>query len=72
VVVKLALILAFLVAVLPFAHLDRLAAATPLPAPVTFAQAMIIFIFGFSGFERAAMVAGEVAIVLFSLNRYHE
>jgi amino acid transporter len=56
---KLVFIAGFIIAVLPFAHLDRLAPATAPPAPVTFAEAMLIFIFGFSGFERGAMVAGE-------------
>lgn len=59
IIVKLVFILGFLAAVLPFAHVDRLAPTTAAPPPVTFAEAMLIFIFGFSGFERGAMVAGE-------------
>jgi basic amino acid/polyamine antiporter, APA family len=59
IVAKLAFIVLFLAAVLPFAQLDRLAPTQVLPPPVTFAEAMLIFIFGFSGFERGAMVAGE-------------
>lgn len=56
---KLVFIAGFIIAVLPFAHFDRLAPIAPPPAPVTFAEAMLIFVFGFSGFERGAMVAGE-------------
>lgn len=57
---KLAFIALFLAAVLPFVDPGRLApsAAAP-PEPIAFVQAMLIFIFGFSGFERAALVAGE-------------
>ncbi|MBL8770206.1 MAG: APC family permease [Phenylobacterium sp.] len=57
--VKLAFIALFLAAVLPFAQMDRLAPAAPPPAATPFIQAMLIFIFGYSGFERAALVAGE-------------
>ncbi|MBX3482147.1 APC family permease [Phenylobacterium sp.] len=56
---KLVFIAGFIAAVLPFVELDRLTPTQALPPPVTFAEAMLIFIFGFSGFERGAMVAGE-------------
>lgn len=72
---KLAFIAVFIAATLPFADLSRLAPTAPQPEPVAFIQAMLIFIFGFSGFERAALVAGEAkdprrdvpAALLFSL-----
>lgn len=72
---KLAFIVLFLAAALPFVQPARLAPTTALPAATPFIQAMLIFIFGFSGFERAALVAGEAqdprrdvpAALLFSL-----
>lgn len=59
IVAKLVFVVAFLAAVLPFVQPDRLAPTAELPPPVTFAQAMLIFVFGYSGFERAPTVAGE-------------
>lgn len=56
---KLGFIVLFLAAALPFIHPGRLVPTAPAPAPAPFIQAMLIFIFGFSGFERAALVAGE-------------
>lgn len=56
---KLAFVVLFLAAALPFIHPERLVPAAPAPAATPFIQAMLIFIFGFSGFERAALVAGE-------------
>ena len=39
--------------------MERLAPSGPLTPRSTFATAMLVFIFGFAGFERAAQVAGE-------------
>jgi APA family basic amino acid/polyamine antiporter len=59
VVLKLAFIVGFIVAGLAFVHPARLEIATPPPPPITFAQAILIYIYAYSGFERASVIAGE-------------
>jgi len=55
---KVAFVLLFLIAGLPFVDLDRIAlgAAPTLP---DFAAAMLVYLFAYTGFERGAVLAGE-------------
>lgn len=59
IVVKMLFVAVFVMACLPFVDPDRFTIKAPLPSPVEFAQAMIVFLFGYSGFERGAVLAGE-------------
>ena len=59
IVLKIGFVLAFAAAGIWFVQADRLAIATPLPSAIPFAQAMLIYLFAYSGFERASVVAGE-------------
>lgn len=59
IVLKVGFVVAFAAAGLWFVRPDRLATSTTLPDTITFAQAMLIYLFAYSGFERASVVAGE-------------
>lgn len=59
IVLKIGFVLAFAAAGVWFVQGERLAIASPLPAPIPFAQAMLIYLFAYSGFERGSVVAGE-------------
>lgn len=59
IVVKLTFVVVFVLACLPFVDPDRFAIKGPMPQPTEFAQAMMVFLFGYSGFERGAVLAGE-------------
>jgi len=59
IVLKVGFVIAFAAGGVWFVQADRLAIDVPLPGPVTFAQAMLIYLFAYSGFERGSVVAGE-------------
>ncbi len=59
IVLKVGFVLAFAAAGIGFIQADRLAIDTSLPTAVPFAQAMLIYLFAYSGFERGSVVAGE-------------
>ena len=59
VVLKVTFVLAFLVAGIAFVQPEGLVSTSSPPVPVTLAQAILIYLFAYSGFERAAVVAGE-------------
>lgn len=59
VTIKIGFVIAFLVAGAAFVQPERLLIADPQPDAITFAQAVLIYLFAYSGFERGAVVAGE-------------
>lgn len=59
IVLKVGFVLVFAAAGVWFVQADRLSIDTPLPGAITFAQAMLIYLFAYSGFERGSVVAGE-------------
>lgn len=59
IVLKVGFVLVFAAAGVGFVQADRLAIDTPLPTAVPFAQALLIYLFAYSGFERGSVVAGE-------------
>lgn len=59
IVLKVGFVLGFFAAGAAFVAPARLADPTPVPGVVTFVQAVLIYLFAYSGFERAAVVAGE-------------
>lgn len=59
IVLKVGFVAGFAAAGVGFVQGGRLAPATPLPDAVTFAQALLIYLFAYSGFERGSVVAGE-------------
>ena len=59
IVIKVTFVVAFLAAGVAFVQPERLLIDHGPPATVTFAQAILIYLFAYSGFERAAVVAGE-------------
>ncbi len=59
IVLKIGFVLAFAAAGVWFVQDERLAIAGPMPDPIPFAQAMLIYLFAYSGFERGSVVAGE-------------
>ncbi|WP_293467758.1 APC family permease [Phenylobacterium sp.] len=59
IVLKVGFVLAFAAAGVGFVQADRLAIDTSLPTAVPFAQALLIYLFAYSGFERGSVVAGE-------------
>lgn len=59
VIVKIAFVLGFVVAGIGFVRADHLVITTPPPAGTTFFQAILIYLFAYSGFERAGVLAGE-------------
>lgn len=59
IVLKVGFVLIFAAAGVWFVQGERLAIATPLPDAIPFAQAMLIYLFAYSGFERGSVVAGE-------------
>lgn len=59
IVLKVGFVLAFAAAGIWFVQGERLAVSTPLPSAIPFAQAMLIYLFAYSGFERGSVVAGE-------------
>ena len=59
IVLKGAFVVGFLIAGAAWIQPDHLAVSHPAPAPIAFAQAILVHLFGYSGFERGAVVAGE-------------
>lgn len=59
IVLKLGFVATFLVVGATHLRLENVAVASPPPSVAPFAQAILIFLFGYSGFERGAVVAGE-------------
>lgn len=59
VLLKVSFVAVFLVAGVAFVQPDRLIATGVAPAPATLAQAILIYLFAYSGFERGSVVAGE-------------
>lgn len=59
IVLKVGFVLCFLAAGIAFVEPAKLMVTHPPPPPATFAQAILIYLFAYSGFERGAVVAGE-------------
>lgn len=59
IVLKVGFVLGFLAAGLAFVQPERPLAASAPPPPVTLIQAVLIYLFAYSGFERGAVMAGE-------------
>jgi amino acid transporter len=59
IVIKVTFVAAFLVAGVAFVQPQHLVIDHPPPDVATFAQAILIYLFAYSGFERGAVVAGE-------------
>lgn len=59
VLLKIAFILGFVVAGIGFVNPTQLQMASPPPTVVTFFQAILIYLFAYTGFERAGVAAGE-------------
>lgn len=59
IVLKVGFVIAFAAAGVWFVQGQRLAIDEPLPTAIPFAQAMLIYLFAYSGFERGSVVAGE-------------
>lgn len=59
IVLKVGFVLAFVAGAIAFVQPERLAVRSAVPDAITFAQAVLIFLFAYSGFERASVVAGE-------------
>jgi APA family basic amino acid/polyamine antiporter len=59
IVLKVGFVLGFAAAGIGFVQAHRLTVDTSLPDAITFAQAMLIYLFAYSGFERGSVVAGE-------------
>jgi APA family basic amino acid/polyamine antiporter len=59
VTLKVGFVLGFIAVGVCFLQPQNLAIQAPLPPPITLAQAVMIYIFAYSGFERAGVVAGE-------------
>lgn len=59
VALKVGFVLAFVAIGVCFLQPQNLEIHTPPPAPITLAQAVMIYIFAYAGFERAGVIAGE-------------
>ena len=59
IVIKLGFVVAFAVGGVAFIAPERLGISAPLPEAPLFAQAVLIYLFAYSGFERGSVVAGE-------------
>lgn len=59
IVLKVGFVIAFAAAGVWFVQGQRLTIDQPLPTAIPFAQAMLIYLFAYSGFERGSVVAGE-------------
>lgn len=60
ILIKVGFVVGFVVACAAFVQPARLAiAASAAPPPATFAQAILLYLFAYSGFERGAVLAGE-------------
>lgn len=59
IVLKVGFVVAFAAAGIWFVQAERLEISAPLPSAIPFAQAMLIYLFAYSGFERGSVVAGE-------------
>ena len=59
VLLKVAFILGFVVAGIGFVDVQKLAVASPTPSVITTFQAILIYLFAYTGFERAGLQAGE-------------
>ena len=59
IVLKGAFVVGFLIAGAAWIQPQHLVIRPPPPAPIAFAQAILVYLFGYSGFERGAVVAGE-------------
>lgn len=58
-VVKITFVIGFLAAGIAFVQPERLVIGGPPPSPIGFAQALLIYLFAYTGFERGAVLAGE-------------
>ncbi len=58
-ILKMAFVVVFVAAGLAFVRPSHLAVTTPALGVVTYAQAILIYIFAYTGFERASVFAGE-------------
>ena len=59
VILKVTFVVVFLIAGIAFVQPERLIATSSFPQPATLAQAILIYLFAYSGFERGSVVAGE-------------
>ena len=59
VIAKVAFVLGFVIAGIGFIQADHLVITTQPPTGITFFQAILIYLFAYSGFERAGVLAGE-------------
>ena len=59
IILKVGFVLAFVAAGVAFVQSERLIVTSITPPPETLAQAILIYLFAYSGFERGAVVAGE-------------
>ncbi len=59
VIIKVVFIVGFVAAGIAFLNADHLVISSPPPTGITFVQAILIYLFAYSGFERAGVVAGE-------------
>lgn len=59
IVVKAVFVVGFVAAGVWFIQPERLAVVHPPPDPTTLARAVLIYLFAYSGFERAGVIAGE-------------
>lgn len=57
--IKAVFVVGFVAAGIGFVSVDRLIVATPLPDGPTVLQAILIYLFAYTGFERAGVLAGE-------------
>jgi amino acid transporter len=57
--IKVVFVVGFALAAAAFIRPENLAAASPPPAPLDFAQALLVYLFAYTGFERASILAGE-------------
>ncbi|MEW5684207.1 MAG: APC family permease [Pseudomonadota bacterium] len=59
ILIKAVFVAGFVAAGIGFVSVERLTVATPLPAGPTVLQAILIYLFAYTGFERAGVLAGE-------------
>ena len=59
IIIKAAFVVGFVAAGIGFVNADRFTITTPLPDGPTVMQAILIYLFAYTGFERAGVLAGE-------------
>lgn len=59
IVIKAVFVVGFVLAGIGFVNADRLAITTPPPTGLTILQAVLIYLFAYTGFERTGVLAGE-------------